>query len=531
MMALESGAPSGFREPPHNLDAEMALVGGILYDNDLYSTIANFLRAEHFYEPVLGRMYRAAGEIIEDGGRADHITLLQLCAQDDALKEIDSRQWVGRLAEAGAVFSLSLPEYARTIYDLALKRALIHQAEQLVNAAHDASSPRASTELLGRAQEVFDQLSDLATKGRLSTVRCTLPTIDYSHIAEGQIAADRWLIDEWLPIGTAGVLAGPGAAGKSFLEIMRMICLATGTPFLGYELQPCPVLGYFAEDDQRRLELRVQKICRGLGIDPRDLRGRCEIVSLTGHNKKLFRADRNAYEVEQTAWYDQVLGRAQVMGARYISFDHVGRLASINRNDPTQVFDMWGRLDTLAHAIDGCVCMLAHPSKSDLRAGKGPRVGGAVAMIDAPRWVHILDWSKHEEDDENDGDTRFRVLTNDKPNYVPRRFAIKLEENPSTGLVECKEEVDPDNPGGKPRGRPSTGRRRTVDLLREMYERQRQPIPLDELVAEAIARDIIAPAEEGDKAWRHRRTTIRRHLEQSKREVDDRGDNLFAVKP
>lgn len=518
-----SGAPpAGFRRRPENVEAEQALLGAILVNNDAYQRVASFLQPEHFYEPVHGRIYAAMQRTIGSGHVADPITLKREFDEDETLKELDGWQYLARLA-ASAETIFNAQDYGRVIFDLAIKRALIEAGEQVTNAAYDPSITDTGTELLDKLKESVEQISGTAVKGRLAEPVCRLATIDYTRIAEDQIEGDRWLIAEWLPVGTAGVLAGPGAAGKSFLELIKLICLATGTPFLGYEVEPTPVVGYFAEDDQQRLERRVQKICRALGIDPRDLIGRCDIISLRGHNRKLFRAERMSYEVEATAWFEEVVGRCHAIGARYASFDHVGRLTAINRNEPSQVFDMWGRLDAMAHAIDGCVCMLAHPSKTDLRAGKGPRVGGAVAMIDAPRWVHVLDWHKpKEEDDEGD----FRIFTNDKPNYT-RRFALRLEEGPH-GLVENKGEVDPDHPAGKPAGRPKRWDR-TVALLRELYEASGRPVSLEELVDKAIERRIVHPAKD-QKARGNREGTIRGHLEQS-REVDDRGNNHFAIRP
>lgn len=44
-----------FRVRPHNLEAEQAVLGGILVDNEAFHRAAEFLTAEHFYEPVHGR--------------------------------------------------------------------------------------------------------------------------------------------------------------------------------------------------------------------------------------------------------------------------------------------------------------------------------------------------------------------------------------------------------------------------------------------------------------------------------------------
>ncbi len=57
--ALEARAPAGFRTQPHNIEAEQALLGAILINNEAYHRISEFLRPEHFYEPVHGRIFEA----------------------------------------------------------------------------------------------------------------------------------------------------------------------------------------------------------------------------------------------------------------------------------------------------------------------------------------------------------------------------------------------------------------------------------------------------------------------------------------
>ena len=46
-----------FRVQPHNIEAEQALLGAILVNNDAYHRVSEFLRAEHFFEPVHARIF------------------------------------------------------------------------------------------------------------------------------------------------------------------------------------------------------------------------------------------------------------------------------------------------------------------------------------------------------------------------------------------------------------------------------------------------------------------------------------------
>ena len=57
----------GFRQLPCNEEAEQALLGAILVSNRALESVAEFLRAEHFFTPVHGRIFDALARVIERG--------------------------------------------------------------------------------------------------------------------------------------------------------------------------------------------------------------------------------------------------------------------------------------------------------------------------------------------------------------------------------------------------------------------------------------------------------------------------------
>src|SRR5215510_9284600 len=64
-----------FREAPHNLEAEQALLGAILVNNEAIDRVSGFLKADHFYDQLHGRIYEHALKLIWGGKRATPITL------------------------------------------------------------------------------------------------------------------------------------------------------------------------------------------------------------------------------------------------------------------------------------------------------------------------------------------------------------------------------------------------------------------------------------------------------------------------
>jgi replicative DNA helicase len=151
-----------YRTAPHNLEAEQALLGAILINNDAFYRVSDFLEPSHFSEPIHGRIYEIAAEIIRAGKTATPVTVKTFLPADFRVAEFTATQYLARLA-AEATTIINAADYGRTIYDLALRRSLILIGEDMVNIAYDAPvdmAPRAQIEDAER------RLFELAESGR-----------------------------------------------------------------------------------------------------------------------------------------------------------------------------------------------------------------------------------------------------------------------------------------------------------------------------------------------------------------------------
>ncbi len=127
-----------FRSAPHNIEAEQALLGAILVNNDACDRVSSFLRDEHFFDPLHGRVYEAALKLITAGKRASPITLKTYFENEEPLSsDLTVPQYLGRLS-ANATTVINAEDYGRTVYDLAIRRDLIVIGEDLVNVAYDS---------------------------------------------------------------------------------------------------------------------------------------------------------------------------------------------------------------------------------------------------------------------------------------------------------------------------------------------------------------------------------------------------------
>ncbi|MBM6594138.1 replicative DNA helicase [Microvirga pudoricolor] len=215
-----------YRAAPSNIDAEQALLGAILVNNDAYYRVSDFLAPEHFFEDLHRRVYEVATTLIKQGKVATPITLKTFLGDQD-LGGVTVSQYLARLA-AEATTVINAEDYGRTISDLATRRNLINIGESMVNVAYDApvdSSPRDQIEdaerrlyalaETGRYDGGFQRFSDALTAAIDMAAAAYKREGKLSGISSGLVDMDRML--GGLQPSDLVVLAGRPAMGKTSL--------------------------------------------------------------------------------------------------------------------------------------------------------------------------------------------------------------------------------------------------------------------------------------------------------------------------
>ena len=110
----EDEAP--FRAAPHNIEAEQALLGAVLVNNDACDRVSGFLQANHFFDPLHGRIYESALKLISAGKRASPITLKTFFEHEEPLStDLTVPQYLGRLAATRRRSSMRRTTVARSM--------------------------------------------------------------------------------------------------------------------------------------------------------------------------------------------------------------------------------------------------------------------------------------------------------------------------------------------------------------------------------------------------------------------------------
>ncbi|HTM79522.1 replicative DNA helicase [Asticcacaulis sp.] len=119
---------------PHNLEAEQALLGCLLFDNGAYERLYDGLQPRHFYEPFHQRLFAMIEEQIRIGHLAEPIVLLDKFKADQAFQDLGGIRYFADLVDR-APPAANASDYARVIYDLALRRDLIRLGGEIAKSA------------------------------------------------------------------------------------------------------------------------------------------------------------------------------------------------------------------------------------------------------------------------------------------------------------------------------------------------------------------------------------------------------------
>src|SRR6195256_3118866 len=155
---------SPYRAAPHNIEAEQALLGAILVNNDALYRVSDFLEPEHFFEPIHGQIYDIARSLIRTGKLASPVTLKTFVPAELDIAGMTVAQYLARLA-AEATTIINAVDYGRTVYDLATRRELIKIGEDMVNSAFNAPVDFAPREQIEDAERRLYELAEIGRYG------------------------------------------------------------------------------------------------------------------------------------------------------------------------------------------------------------------------------------------------------------------------------------------------------------------------------------------------------------------------------
>ncbi len=144
---------------PHNIEAEQALLGALLVNNDVYDRVAGLVTEAHFFDPVHGRIFGIAAQRIQRNALASPVTIKAFMEDDPGLAELGGPAYLARLAGA-AISVFAARDYAQMIYDLAIRRDLISIGQEISEKASKVDVQSEPAEQIVEAEQQLYQLGE-----------------------------------------------------------------------------------------------------------------------------------------------------------------------------------------------------------------------------------------------------------------------------------------------------------------------------------------------------------------------------------
>ncbi len=149
------------RKLPSNIDAEQALIGSVLVNNDIIDEVANIINFNEFYDPVHSKIYSSIEKLHNKGMIANPITLKTSFEKDDNLSEVGGTEYLVKLTRLSSSVKQSI-DYAKIIHEKFVKRELVKISENLSEDAIDEKLEKSGEDII---QDTEKMLFDLAERG------------------------------------------------------------------------------------------------------------------------------------------------------------------------------------------------------------------------------------------------------------------------------------------------------------------------------------------------------------------------------
>ena len=149
---------------PSNLEAEQALIGSVLVNNDIIDEISNIVSSQKFFDPAHKKIYDVIEGLNNKGMIANPVTLKNYFETNDSLSEVGGVDYLVKLTRFSSSIKQAI-DYSKIIHEMYVRRELIRISENVVEESKDDDLEKTGENIIEDAEK---SLFDLAERGNFS---------------------------------------------------------------------------------------------------------------------------------------------------------------------------------------------------------------------------------------------------------------------------------------------------------------------------------------------------------------------------
>ncbi len=214
-----------FRVPPHSLEAEQSVIGGLMIDNSAWDRVADIVAAEDFYRRDHRLIFGAIGELAERGQPCDAVTVSEFLTRRGELEGAGGLAYLGQLAK-DTPSAANIVAYGNIVRERAMLRELISVGGEIASSAAGADG-RDANDLIDEAERRVFEIAERGQRRGSGFVELrkilpgTIDRLDELYTSDGHITGTPTGFDD-LDKMTAGlqpgdlvIVAGRPSMGKT----------------------------------------------------------------------------------------------------------------------------------------------------------------------------------------------------------------------------------------------------------------------------------------------------------------------------
>lgn len=229
------------RVPPHSIEAEQSVLGGLLIDNRARAGVEEVLSAADFYRHEHQVVFAGIFDVMNAGSQADVITVYERLKSTGQHDQVGGLSYLQDLANS-VPSAANVRKYADIVRERSILRRLIAASDSIATSAFNPQGRPLEKILVEAEEHVALLLRDQNRK--LPGTRVPLLGLDALRQASESIT---WLCKHVLPAESIGMLFGGSGTFKSFIALDCALHVAHGLPWMGRRTTKGPVLYIAAE--------------------------------------------------------------------------------------------------------------------------------------------------------------------------------------------------------------------------------------------------------------------------------------------